>query len=647
MKARSVFASMETSFREIFQVRTQRYLGIGMLLCAFFALPLKAQMQSNRFSTSLTASSYKYWGEFTGDLFGYGADVGLRYDVAPWAGLQLGTGIGVASFRVTPYDLVNYSNYYEGQSIGQFYKGSLTRIDNINTIRFFHMEAMGVFHLFPSNDFVPQAYLGMGMLNHYATNSSDHSPLPRILNYRYSRWSLEFPVGLGFEYFVNEDFSVNARAMFHLTTSDNLDDFSRSGSANDYYASAGAGVSIYLSGNLDTDGDGVSNKEERHRGLDSRHADTDGDSLSDFQELMTYRTDPLRADSDSDGLFDGEEIVFGSSPLKVDTDGDGLTDLAEYVRKSNARDTDSDDDGILDGDEVHRYNTSPTEADTDRDGLNDIDEQRYACDPKNPDTDGDGLRDGPEVIEHRTSPIKADTDGDGLSDAEEIQTSATDPHNPDTDNDGLLDGDEVLRYKSNPKAPDTDFDGWSDGEEVLRRCTNPVNPDTDGDGTIDSKDPEPCGTGCCCCNKSAPTQKPQEPLKQPKPKRNFSIKFLRNSDIIDANDAETQRSLRELQDYLMSECDKARVTFEGHTSSEGNADRNRLLSEMRARSVKQLMIDKGVAAQKIQSTVGFGSALPLIPEPSASMARRMSRAELENLRKQNRRISVREDVSCD
>ncbi len=623
-----------------------RLILCGLAVIACCCVPLRSQVQQGRFSGGIQASTYKYWGEFTGDLFGYGAEGFVRYDLAPWVGMQASSGVGTTSFRVTSYELRNYSDYYQNRGFGQRYVGSLTTIDRINNIRLFHTEVSAVFHLLPSSEFVPQLYLGMGALNHYATNSSEHVPLPRILDYRYSRWSLQFPVGLGFEYFCSDDLSLRASAIVRLSTSDNLDDVSREASANDYFATLGAGVNFYVSGSLDSDGDGISNRDERRLGLDPYNPDSDGDGLTDYEEVHKYHSDPRRADTDNDGLLDGEEISFASSPLKADTDLDGLSDAEEFARGTNPKNADSDADGLSDGDEVHRYDSNAMLADTDADGLTDAEEVRAGTNLRNPDTDGDNLKDGAEVHEYGTNPLKADTDGDGLSDAEEVLNAGTDPHNPDTDNDGLLDGEEILRYKTNPKAPDTDLDGWSDGEEVLRRCTNPANPDTDGDGIIDPKDPEPCGTSCCCCSK-APALPKEEPIKQAKPRRNFSIKFLKNSDVIDSSDPETQRSLRELKDYLASACERARVTFEGHTSSEGNPDRNRLLSERRARAVQQLMVQQGVAAQKIQGTVGYGSAQPLVPEPDARLARRMSRSEVESIRKQNRRISVREDVSCD
>ncbi len=56
------------------------------------------------------------------------------------------------------------------------------------------------------------------------------------------------------------------------------------------------------------------------------HADSDGDGLTNYQELLTYRTLANDADSDDDGANDGAEIEAGSDPYKADTDGDGATD---------------------------------------------------------------------------------------------------------------------------------------------------------------------------------------------------------------------------------------------------------------------------------------------------------------------------------
>lgn len=45
-----------------------------------------------------------------------------------------------------------------------------------------------------------------------------------------------------------------------------------------------------------------------------KNKDTDGDGLSDYDELYVYKTSPYLADSDSDGAKDGEEIKKGADP---------------------------------------------------------------------------------------------------------------------------------------------------------------------------------------------------------------------------------------------------------------------------------------------------------------------------------------------
>lgn len=140
-----------------------------------------------------------------------------------------------------------------------------------------------------------------------------------------------------------------------------------------------------------------------------RGRDTDRDGLSDFDELRTYKTNPLVADTDGDGLNDFVEVMnHKTDPTKADTDGDGLNDGAE----------------------VNTHRTNPLVA----------------------DTDGDGLSDGAEINTHRTNPLSADTDGDGLSDYDEVMTHKTNPNNPDTDGDGFADGQEI-QMRTNPLDP--------------------------------------------------------------------------------------------------------------------------------------------------------------------------------------------------
>ena len=45
-----------------------------------------------------------------------------------------------------------------------------------------------------------------------------------------------------------------------------------------------------------------------------KKADTDGDGLSDYDELYVYHSSPYMRDTDSDGIPDGEEVRRGTSP---------------------------------------------------------------------------------------------------------------------------------------------------------------------------------------------------------------------------------------------------------------------------------------------------------------------------------------------
>lgn len=45
---------------------------------------------------------------------------------------------------------------------------------------------------------------------------------------------------------------------------------------------------------------------EKHIGARSDVIDTDGDGLSDFQEIHKYLTDPAKNDTDGDGVPDGD-----------------------------------------------------------------------------------------------------------------------------------------------------------------------------------------------------------------------------------------------------------------------------------------------------------------------------------------------------
>ncbi len=122
----------------------------------------------------------------------------------------------------------------------------------------------------------------------------------------------------------------------------------------------------------DPDGDGLQNIAEQLLGLDPADSDSDNDGILDGNEdpdkdgltnsaeIYVHFTNPLRADTDADGMPDGWEIAHVLNPLSAagndgtagDPDGDGLTNYQEWLNDSNPLDADTDDDGTNDGLEV-------------------------------------------------------------------------------------------------------------------------------------------------------------------------------------------------------------------------------------------------------------------------------------------------------
>ena len=85
----------------------------------------------------------------------------------------------------------------------------------------------------------------------------------------------------------------------------------------------------------DTDGDGLGDVEEFALGTDPNQTDSDGDGFPDAWEAR-YGFDPLDdddpngdADPDGDHLTNAREAALGTNPFAADTDGDGLSDAEE------------------------------------------------------------------------------------------------------------------------------------------------------------------------------------------------------------------------------------------------------------------------------------------------------------------------------
>ncbi|HEY1053267.1 MAG TPA: hypothetical protein VGE39_26030, partial [Prosthecobacter sp.] len=194
-------------------------------------------------------------------------------------------------------------------------------------------------------------------------------------------------------------------------------------------------LGIYPGAAASADADRLSDAEETTLGTNPNLVDTDGDFISDSDEVLITGTDPLLADSDMDGLTDYEEWM-ALVPKLWDVDKNGMLDIdplgvhppetqddiSPYsdVWWTNGHLTDYDGEGIPDREEITFGNfdrfyymrayvdwpngegeTYDNEAwdgpglwdptDHDRDGLNAAEEAILQTDPYDPDTDGDGL----------------------------------------------------------------------------------------------------------------------------------------------------------------------------------------------------------------------------------------------------------------
>ena len=145
---------------------------------------------------------------------------------------------------------------------------------------------------------------------------------------------------------------------------------------------------------FDADGDGMPSEWENvfsctDASVPDSGDDPDGDHVSSLAEFQNG-TDPcVFNDRDGDGMPDGYEdplaCLYGNTAdAEGDPDGDLLPNIEEFVSGSSPCTADTDGDGLSDGEEASITFTDPILADTDGDGSDDGSEYMSGSDPLDP-----------------------------------------------------------------------------------------------------------------------------------------------------------------------------------------------------------------------------------------------------------------------
>ncbi len=386
--------------------------------------------------------------------------------------------------------------------------------------------------------------------------------------------------------------------------------------------------------NRDGDADGVSNRLDRcpqtpkGAAVDEHGcvSDSDGDGVANTDDrcpltVAGTAVDSLGCDldSDSDGIADHMDrcpqtpagALIDRQGCELDFDADGVVNSRDecahtpYPREVDQRGCEPDQDGDGVADALDKCPDSALKAEVD-------------CQGCELDGDKDGVVDSKDQCPETPAGAAVDAIGCEL----------------DSDNDGVVD--------SKDQCPETPAGAAVDaiGCEL----------DSDNDGVVDSKDqcPEtPAGAavdaiGCeldsdndGVLNKTdlCPETKPGTEVDATGCDRTAAIVLDGvNFHTGSADLTEEAKGILDGVAASLSGLNSLKLEVGGHTDSSGAAELNRQLSQARAESVRDYLIDKGVAAD-ILSAVGYGPDKPVADNTSAegrSLNRRVELNRLEN-----------------
>ena len=297
-------------------------------------------------------------------------------------------------------------------------------------------------------------------------------------------------------------------------------------------------------------------------------------------------------------LFAG--IVF--EPKVGDRDGDGLLDDVDQCPYQP-----EDKDGFQDADGC-------PEPDNDQDGILDemdlcpnVPEDFNGYEDRDGCPDGERDRDGDGILDHVDQCPDEPEDRDNFEDEDGC---------PDLDNDrdSILDTEDQC-----PNVPE-DFDSHQDHDGC-------PDPDNDGDGIADRVDR--------CPDVPENFDGVEDEDGCPESKRKVIISGGKIN-ILDKIFFETNKATIRIESYeILSQVSETlrqnvqitKLEIQGHTDSRGSESYNQSLSDSRAASVRQFLIDRGEIAPARLVSAGYGESRPLDPSETAEAWAKNRRVE--------------------
>ncbi len=218
---------------------------------------------------------------------------------------------------------------------------------------------LGISYTYSIKDLVFPYIFGGASIDWFNPLASTGKKAPHNQAGIYSKNALSYDVEAGFRFRINDDWSIFTSGAIHFVQSDYLDDVSPASQINpgdfpagphdDFYATALIGISFSLSGQKDSDGDGVP---------DSR------DLCPNTPHGVIIDENGCPLDMDSDGIPDYLDkcpktplgVKVDSNGCPVDSDKDGVPDYLDKCPNTpagisvdrNGCPSDSDQDGVFD-----------------------------------------------------------------------------------------------------------------------------------------------------------------------------------------------------------------------------------------------------------------------------------------------------------